>query len=741
MNKSLLLALGCMACSSSFALNAPQPTNCVSFEAVAGWNGAITMTNHCDTAIDLRNGLLQFDSSVKPESTDFWGDFGHIAYPKNTSLAVTPDDNGYQLAASLQFAQGSQWYQPNTMLPVNANITIQFSSTPDAQLSNITFIANNPTPPAKKNGEIDFKLPANPGNGTAHASIKIVGSNGFDQTINQASWGQVYSLKQLPYGQYTITVNPLQEGQQTFNGTATPASLNIENQQPQNVAINYKMVAATGSLSLQVASAQPENNIAKPVFHVKDLATGKVTDQSVAWNASTTVAGLVAGDQYAISADPVMGKSHEYQAEFLGDNPVTINANVTTPEKVLFKAQPVTTDDINANVTGLPAGQQLTVTFKDNFDHTFQVTGQADEHKLISLPVGRAYTVAAAAVTVNDKTYYPTITPNQFSLAPNHPQTLSIQYQPQTQGNFVAYWAGWNNISLEDTIANTKVNVVDLAFADIQPNGQDGFTIDTSVSGRLTDIPKANTQIMPEYLVWTNYKYQHPNTKFMLSIGGATFSHIWSNLLTPQNVDAIAKAIVATLNTSYPVYQGNIATPNAIIGHVTLDGVDLDAEAAGRMTAQQAANLVALIKAIKAKAPEKLITLAGFSTGAGDGQDDRTCTVPGSAHCGEIVPVLQQAGNDLAWVNVMAYDAGEDFAQGGYKQAMQNYAGIIGKGKAYLGLDLQAQWGVPQPETTAALAAKAGWAKDNQYGGIMFWAIMNNNPSAKTYIDTINTQW
>lgn len=170
-----------------------------------------------------------------------------------------------------------------------------------------------------------------------------------------------------------------------------------------------------------------------------------------------------------------------------------------------------------------------------------------------------------------------------------------------------------------------------------------------------------------------------------------------------------------------------------------MSGVDIDSEAGeARITDQQAKSIAMLINEIKRLDPNTLITLAGFSVGADP--DNKQCTVPGSVHCGEAVPILQQAGKSLAWVNVMAYDAGEQYAKHRYKEAMANYAKYIGKHRAYLGLDLQPQWGVAKPETPDQLASKAKWAVHEGYGGIMFWAIMNNNPGPYVYLDKISSK-
>lgn len=80
---------------------------------------------------------------------------------------------------------------------------------------------------------------------------------------------------------------------------------------------------------------------------------------------------------------------------------------------------------------------------------------------------------------------------------------------------------------------------------------------------------------------------------------------------------------------------------------------------------------------------DKLITMATFSVAADPvGQ----CTYEGSKHCGEIIPLMEKAGDKLDIINVMAYDAGQDWTENQYPAAMNNYYKLVGN-KAVLGLD------------------------------------------------------
>jgi GH18 family chitinase len=115
-----------------------------------------------------------------------------------------------------------------------------------------------------------------------------------------------------------------------------------------------------------------------------------------------------------------------------------------------------------------------------------------------------------------------------------------------------------------------------------------------------------------------------------------------------------------------------------------MDGVDLDVELGGQaLSASVRANLATLITMLRERLPAgKLITMATFSVGA---DPVGACTVSGSAHCSEDVELLMEVGSKLDYVNIMAYDAGVDYATCRYREALQNYLDLI-PNKAILGL-------------------------------------------------------
>lgn len=748
MKMTMITAATLMAISGTgWSLGAPEPSSCLQTQFQHnGWGSEITITNHCQNAqgqneaISLQDALVQFHSNEKLTGS-FWGNFGNMAYPENHSMSSQADGDGFAVSMSLAFPKGNQWWKPKNTLDYGKSVSLQFSTRPTTQVKSVKIFTNQPTPPTQL-GELDMSLPAAPEGAASQKPVLVIqGDNGYKTTVKEANWSSSYDLKSLPYGEYQIQVGSIETSSAVFEGKASPNPISINSKTPGKVSVSFEKAVSLGSISLNLAQQQGDIGTKHPVLQLKNLSNGKsLPDIQLTWNAKVNLPNLIAGDTYALSANTLSSQYDQFTPQFSPSAQVKISPNSATNVSLTYQKSPVTTASVTADISGLPQGEKSTVSFKDSLGYTFSSNPMVNGSnlKLSDLPVGRLYTVSANTVDHDKQSYGPTITPNSFTLKATGPQKITLNYSAQAS-RFVAYWAGWSAIPL-DQLANTKVDVVNLSFADVRASGN-SYKIDTSVSGYIADLPAAGSQLWPSYQRWTSYAFAHPDTEFLLSVGGATFSQIWTNVLTPHSVDAIADALVAKLNTDFPVYQGDrgyyAANPAMQIGSVKIAGIDIDPEAGGaRLSEQQADNIVALIKAIRAKAPNTIITLAGFSVGAAPSQ--AACTVPGSAHCGEAVPILEKAGKDLNWVNVMAYDAGVAYAQENYKQALAHYASYVGKSKTYLGLDLQPQWGVPQPETPEQLAAKAKWAQDNGYGGSMLWAILNSNPSAYVYLDKIS---
>jgi len=735
---------------------AAQPLSCMALQFSGNsWTPSITVINRCNTTIDVSNALVQFKAS-QAISGSYWGSFGNLGYPQSTTIVSSKVSNtSYLVTLPLVFDPGNQWWKPNTLLAANSQIRLQFSATPTLNVSELAFFSAS-APPPTPTGTVNFVLPAAPGNTSNPAVIQVTGSNGtsYSTTINNAAWNSTYALTAVPYGTYNISVNGVSVNQQLYNGVVTPNPLSL-NSASATATIAYQAVRQTGNIQFNLNAQLPESNLAAPSIQVTNISNGQpaVSALSITWNGTALASGLNAGDAYRFSANTLVGRVNQYIPAF---TPATVNVspNATTVVNVAYNAVPIATTAITANIAGIPAGASASVQFVDHNNNVFVSPALSNGNNVIvmNLPQGRQYTVSAPSLTFNGNSYSTAITPSSFTLTQS-PQSLSIlisQLAPQTK-KLAAYWGGWTGYQydLHNTYGNLPLTDLYLAFANYS-NGQ----IDTAASGYLTRVPAPLSQIWPSYQNWTTYAYRHPQTHVMLSVGGATYGAIWSNLNSMEKAQTMANTIVQILQTPFPVYAPAGNTPSVafainglpgsagpqygnshLLGYVTLSGVDLDVEIGD--AAQYAAltpYLIAVAQAIHQAAPDKLITFATFSVAA---DPANACTVPGSAHCGEALPLINgiknhsdQSLKNVVTYNVMAYDANSDFVIGTnakYKTALQNYVNAVGDpSRVILGLDLQPQWGTPYFTLTCAqLAEQAAWAYQHPTitSGTFLWEI------------------
>jgi len=118
--------------------------------------------------------------------------------------------------------------------------------------------------------------------------------------------------------------------------------------------------------------------------------------------------------------------------------------------------------------------------------------------------------------------------------------------------------------------------------------------IDTALSGNFAVIPAEGqwSWIETAYTNWTRFKFYSPNTKIILSLGGATFDAIWTGM-DDAKIEAMAQAVKAKLEQQYPVYLGSFADPQQRLGYVTIDGIDLDVELGGNSFTDELTDQVA----------------------------------------------------------------------------------------------------------------------------------------------------
>lgn|SRR6185437_1229640 len=172
---------------------------------------------------------------------------------------------------------------------------------------------------------------------------------------------------------------------------------------------------------------------------------------------------------------------------------------------------------------------------------------------------------------------------------------------------------------------------------------------------------------------------QQKGVKVMLSVGGSTY---WS---TPQ-----------------PFHTQNCID---LMNDLHCDGIDVDWE----VGYSDRRSLTMAIQDLKQKGCP-LISFAGFSTGA-YGSD-------GSQYMGMNIDAMENAGGDIAWVNIMSYDAGPTYDALGAFTCYRIYY----KGPLLLGFEPGPQsWG-GYVETYDDVAKRTDWVKkDGPKNGIFVW--------------------
>ncbi|ODN41780.1 hypothetical protein [Piscirickettsia litoralis] len=225
----------------------PKPLPCVKLEASANsWTPEIKLTNQCSQPVDLRDGLVKLQSSQKLQGS-YWGSFGPLAYPSQPQLTSIVNSSGYSVSLPLTFPEGNQWWRPKTVLDHNQSIRLQFSATPGLIVEELAFYPESKQPPVVlPKGEISFTTGSSPDGGRQSTpQIKLVGDE-FSSDINTLSWGETYTLNQVPYGDYDIIVQPLTINQREYTGTATPNRIQLNSSQSVPIQISYQQIPVYG---------------------------------------------------------------------------------------------------------------------------------------------------------------------------------------------------------------------------------------------------------------------------------------------------------------------------------------------------------------------------------------------------------------------------------------------------------------------------------------------------------------
>ena len=751
-------------------VNTPVPSGCLAGTLTLGtpanlwYTGAsIAIVNRCGQDTNLNGAVISFVGN--PSITSLAGPYYPFAAANakvsNGTVSFTLNAQTTSTSA-MTLANGASTTLTSLGLNLNGTATTLPGGAATGSVSVTPASSAGPTP---NNGVLQVVV--NPagvtGLNSSTVSTITINSSALAQPliINNSNWtsSSTYNYNGLGYGSYTIAVsNPT-----GYAGSPSPAAVTINNNNAHVVNVSYQALAPAqaGNISISLGAKPALKNVTATgvVVNVTDAnnSAGNAT-QTVAFNQSVIFKNLPATskDVYVVSVTPnSLSDGFTTVTPAFSANNFTLTPNATQNVNVSFTPVQIATTPVSVIVSGLPQAQALTLQLTNLQQNVVGPITLNNGTTALALPLNNTY-ATSVVVPVNSPVLAAAVSPSVVStMSGSVTSTVNINVAPAPAGQLTAYWAGWQGYQydLSNTYGSIPLTGIYLAFANYS-NG----AIDSSVSGYFSNIPAANSQIQPTYQNWTTYAYTHPNVKMIMSVGGASFSAMWSNLNSAAAAQTMATAIVKVLNTQYPVYapysSSNIQSAFAIngaagsagpqygnshlLGYVKIAGVDLDVEVADAATLKaMTPYLVNLVADIHQAVPSAVISFASFSVAA---DPVNACTVAGSAHCGEVLPLIsaiKAAGlSSIVTYNVMAYDAGQNFVTGTaplYQTALQNYVNAVGDpAHVVLGLDLQSQW----PGFTlncAQLQAEAAWAYSHPAitGGAFLWEVGDDSNLCK----------
>jgi chitinase len=269
---------------------------------------------------------------------------------------------------------------------------------------------------------------------------------------------------------------------------------------------------------------------------------------------------------------------------------------------------------------------------------------------------------------------------------------------------FVGYYQTWSDAwkanGADTVLAHLPgyVNVVNLSF--MQPNAS-YVAGSLSLGGTGVSVPYDGPTLKDAIAALHR---ANPNTKIMISVGGATYTG-WASF----NAQSVA----------------------AFVNDFGLDGVDLDYEpsnanctSTGQKVTCPASDTeyVSVVTSMRAAMPRpKWLSIAAWSVGAYGENQWASAPPTGSVYMGIALAVFKSAASSAALdlVNVMSYDASSAYDA---RQALAAYQYYF-KGSIAMGIEVPPEaWG-GHVYTIAEIDALADAVNSSNAAGLMLWSI------------------
>lgn len=696
--------------------------SCIDIKSeTGGWNGKLTLSNQCGKEIDLRNGLVEFQSN-KALNGSFWGAFSPLAYPQNATLTSENNNGQYSVTIPLTFPEGSQWWKPNTLLPAGASIAIQFSTTPQTTIYQPTFYSFDSQSNLKK-GQLNITFPPAPSLGSPSPSkVTISGNDGFNKVIANATWNKVVSITNLPYGNYHVLVDDLKNQNGQWSGIGIPANIEVNSEDAQTIKINYQQAVEYGQINVLLNQDAPEENLAMPIIKIKDLTENvMLPSQEINWSEQISVDKLIVGHQYEISSETLYGNKYKYIAKLHPTQIVIVTQAAQEQLTMNFEQQALPTAKLKMSILGVPNQKKAIITAMDNKGNQYSKEFTNGTNQVWNLPSERQYQLSSAMIESDGKKYNANLTPSNVLLQSDSNLPVTVAYQEKlTETAFSPYVdvtlgavTKWDSatgsmqpIGLLDIAEKSGVKSFHLAFITARNGCQgtwNGYPVTQSASGY--GVPVFKT-------------LKERGIELRVALGGLSGTYL--------------AQVCDSHESLYHAYE-------TIINAYQPDVMDFDVENAMQTNNEQLDRMMIAIKTIQQNHPNIKIsfTLPVLPSGL-------------VKHVGyNVLKRAQHNGLDDYLVNIMAMDYGSSFqdksmgeyakdaATNTFKQLKALYPnqndnvlwqriGIT----PMLGLNDT----IPLNFTLEDVDTLTQFASDKQVGLLSFWSITRDHPCSSQYV-------
>ncbi len=629
---------------------APQyaDSQCLIGQVAAGagsskdWTHAvITLTNHCNYAINLQDSRITFHDASALHSS-WWMEGSALSYPTSVKmLNAQPDTNnasGYLISLPLSFTQAT-W--ANSKLMPNQSIAFRYEfGLADFTPNSVKVITGQPV--AQGSIALD-NTTAQPSGVASTTKIDILQDNRLITTANLA-WQDHTLISGLAAGNYTIQPESISDGQgSSYAGVATPASVSVSPNQTVSTRIQYAAVSVPGSINIQAPNLPTALNgySGNPNIILTNTASGSSQAAILVWNQAKTIGGLINNASYQLSSPAIQWHGSVCAANF---SPATLVSNASTPPlaQLRYQCSAVATDKVNVVVNGLPDAinsLKLNFTPADGAQplSVSMVIAHGSGNITVSLTDGGLYQLSTDAVSG----YQPSFSQQPLSVKADATETVTFSKASADSQRMIAYVPGWvdNKVS---PIATTPPAASELAAAGYT-NVVIAFGVfDTATPGAIVT---AFPLITPAYIA----SLHSQGIKVSLSLGGAQVPDGAANATV--NFHQVLSSTTPTLFT-----QNFMQSISQLITQYGFDGIDIDIEQGfndastfGQPTGDIAV-LANIMNQLHAKYPNLLQSMAPQPPNVFVQQKNDFGSIWGS-----YAALIMQTHADISWVGVQMY--------------------------------------------------------------------------------------